>query len=57
MDDRTILGLVAVVAAAVTLAWVLRRVAPGMRPLRRLVWIVVGSVLLGGFFYGAMLVR
>lgn len=57
MDDRTILGLLVVVASAAVLTWALRRVAPGMPPLRRLLWIVLGAVVLGGFAYGALLAR
>ncbi len=57
MDDRTILGLLAVLATAAVLIWVLRRIAPGMSPVRRLLWIVLGSVVLGGFVYAALIGR
>ena len=44
--------IILVVLAGALVFWVLRRFMPSMPLTRRVLWIAVGAVVLGGFFYG-----
>ncbi len=46
-----------VIVAGVLVAWVLRRFRPLMPLSRRILYIVGGAILIGGFFYGAIVNR
>ena len=56
MDSRVeVPAIIAVIAGAAAVAWLLRKVSPGMRPSRRLLWIAIGGLIAGGFLYKAVL--
>jgi hypothetical protein len=49
--------LLAVVLGGALVAWLLRRLSPGLPFTRRVLYIVGGGILIGGFFYGAVMNR
>jgi predicted protein tyrosine phosphatase len=56
VDSRVpVPAIIAVIAGAAAVAWLLRRFSPGMRPSRRLLWVAIGGLVAGGFLYKAVL--
>jgi hypothetical protein len=49
--------IIAVIVGGLATSWLLRKVRPGMAPMRRLILVVVGAVLIGGVIYGAIFGR
>jgi hypothetical protein len=57
VNELPVPAILATILGAVMVAWLLRRARPAMPPLRRLMYIVGGGILVGGFLYGMILTR